>query len=77
MDREDSWYTPTSGIVHHDRLAVSGPNDVSPVAVHSFLGSRDVGMSTGSELSSFLDSILISAAPEMLWKKFPQKLIGF
>ena len=62
MDQEDSWYTLTPGIVHQDRPAMFGPEDVSPVAIHSFAGSQDVGMYTRSELSSFWDSILISAA---------------
>ena len=53
------------------------PKDVSPVAVHSFPGSQDAGMYTGSELSSFWDSILISAASRNSLKKFSQKLIVF
>ena len=39
MDQEDSLYTLTTGIVHQDRPAVFGPNEVSPVAAHSFPGS--------------------------------------
>ena len=62
MDQEDSWCTLTHGIVHQDRPALFGPKDFSPVAVHSFPGSQDAGMYTRSELSSFWDSILISAA---------------
>ena len=54
-----------------------GPKDVSPVAVHYFPGSQDAGMYTGSELSSFWDSILISAASRNALKKFSQKLIVF
>ena len=54
-----------------------GPKDVSPVAVHSFPGSQDAGMYTRSELSSFWDSILISAASRNALKKFWQKLIVF
>ena len=77
MDQEDSWYTLTPGIVHQDRPAVFGPKDVSPVAIHSFLGSQDAGMYTRSELSSFWDSILISAASRNALKKFSQKLIDF
>ena len=77
MDQEDSWYTLTPGIVHQDRPAVLGPKDVSPVAVHSFPGSQDAGMYTGSELSSFWDSILISAASRNALKKFSQKLTVF
>ena len=77
MDQEDSWYTLTPGIVHQDRPAVFGPKDVSPVAVHSFPGSQDSGMYTRSELSSFWDSILISAASRNALRKFSQKLIVF
>ena len=53
VDQEDSWYTLAPGIVHHDRPAVFGPKDVSPVAVHSFPGSQDAGMYTRSELINF------------------------
>ena len=77
MDQEDSWYTLTPGIVHQDRPAVVGPKDVSRVAVHSFPGSQDAGMYTRSELSSFWDSIVISAASRNALKKFSQKLIVF
>ena len=77
MDQEDSWYTLTPGIVHQDRPAVFGPKDVSPVAVHSFPGSQDAGMYTRSKLSSFWDSILISAASRKALKKFSQKRIVF
>ena len=77
MDQEDSWYTLTPGIVHQDRPAVFGPKDVSPVAVHSFPGSQHAGMYTRSEISKFLDSILISAASRNALKKFSQQLIVF
>ena len=53
MDQEDSWYTLTPGIVHQDRLAMFGPNDVSPVAVPSSPGSQDAGMYTRGELKVF------------------------
>ena len=69
-DHEDSWYTLTTGIVDQDRPAVFGPKDVSPVAVYSSPGSQDAGMYTRSELSSFWDSILISAASRNASKKF-------
>ena len=62
MDQEDSWYTLTPDILLQDRPAAFGPKDVSPVAVHHFRGSQDAGLYTRSELSSFWDSILISAA---------------
>ena len=77
MDQEDSLYKLTPGIVHQDRPAVFGPKNVSPVAVQSFPGSQDAGMYTRSELSSFWDSILISAASRNALKKFSQKLIVF
>ena len=77
MDQEDSWYTLTPGIVYQDRLAVFGLKDVSPVALHSFPGSQDAGIYTRSELSSFWDSILISAASRNALKKFSQKLLVF
>ena len=77
MDQEDSWYTLTPGIVHQHRPAVFGRKDVSPVAVHSFSSSQDAGLYTRSELSSFRDSILISAASRKALKKFSQKLIVF
>ena len=62
MYQEDSWYTLTPGIVHQEGSAVFGPKDVSPVAVQSFHGSQDAGMFTRSEISSFCDSMSISAA---------------
>ena len=77
LDKEDSWYTLTPGTVHQDRLAVFGPKDVSSEAVHSFPGSEDAGMYTRSDLSSFWDSILISAAFRIALKKYSQKLIVF
>ena len=77
MDQEDSWYRLTPGIVHHDIPALFGPKDISPVAVHSFPWSQDAGMYTRNELSSFWDSILISAASRNASKKFSQNLIVF
>ena len=61
MDQEDSGHTLTPGIVHQDKPAAFGPNDVSPMAVHSFPGSQDAGTYIRGELSSFWDSIVISA----------------
>ena len=77
IDHEDSWYTLTPGIVLQDRPVVFGPKDVSPVAVHSIPGSQDARLYTGSETSSFWDSILISAASLNALKKLSQKLIVF
>ena len=76
-DQEDSWYILTPGIVHQDRPAVFGPKGFSLVAVHSFPGSQDAGMYSRSELSSFWDSILISAASRNALKKFSQKSMSF
>ena len=75
MDQEDSWYTLTPGIVNQNKPAVIGPKDVSPV--HSFPGSQDAGKYTRSELSSFWDSILTSAASRDALKRFSQKFIVF
>ena len=66
MGQEDLWYTLTPGIVNQDRPTAFGPMEVSPVAVLFFLGSQDAGMFTRSELSSFWESILISAASRTL-----------
>ena len=77
MDQENSWFTLTPGIVQQDRPAMFGPEDVSLVAIHSFCGYQDAGMYTRSELSSFWDSILISAASRNALKKLSQKLIDF
>ena len=50
MDQEDSWYTLTPDIVHQDKPAIFGPQDVNPVASHAFTGSQDAGMYTRNEL---------------------------
>ena len=54
-----------------------GPKEFSPVAVHCFPGSQDAGLYTRRELSSFWDSVLISAASRNSLMKFSQKLIVF
>ena len=77
IDQEDSWYTLKHGIVHQDRPAVFGPEDVSSVAVQFIPGSQDAEIYTRSELSIFWDSILISAASRNALTKFSQKLIVF
>ena len=61
MDQEDSWYLLTPGIVHQDTPAIFGPQDISPVASHTFTGSQDAGMYTRNGLKCFWDSILINA----------------
>ena len=45
-DQEDSWYSLTPGIVHQDKPAIFGPQNVKPIASHSFIGSQDTGMYT-------------------------------
>ena len=49
MDQEDSWYFLTPGIVHQDKPAIFGPQDINPVASHTFTGSQDAGMYTRNE----------------------------
>ena len=39
MDQEDSWYTLTPGIVHQNKAAMIGPQDINPVASHALTGS--------------------------------------
>ena len=77
MDQEDSWYTLTPGIVHQDKPALFGPQDISPVASHTFTGSQNAGMYTRNELKGFWDSILINAASRTALKKFSQNLIVY
>ena len=77
MDQKDSWYTLTPGIVHQDKPAIFGPQDISPVASYTFTGSQDEGMYTRNELRGFWDSILISAASRTALKKFSQNLIVY
>ena len=77
MDREDSWYSLTPGIVHQDKPAIFGPKEVTPVARHSLTGSQDAGMYTRSELRGFWDNILVNAASRSALKKFSQNLIFY
>ena len=77
MDQEDSWYSLTPGIVHQDKPAIFGPQDISPVASHTFTGSQDAGMYTRNELKGFWDGILINAASRTALKKFSQNLIVY
>ena len=46
MDQEDSWYSLTPGIVQHDKPAIFGPKEVTPVSRHSLKGFQDAGMYT-------------------------------
>ena len=75
MDQDDSWYTLTPDNIHQDKPAIFGPQDISLVASHTFIGSEDAGMYTRNELKRFWDSILISAASRTALKKFSQNLI--
>ena len=74
-DQDDSWYTLTPGIVHQDKPAIFGPQEINTVASHSFTGSQDAGRYTGNELKAFWDSILINAASRTALRKFSQNLI--
>ena len=75
MDQKDSWYTLTPGIVHEDKPAIFGPQDISPVSSHTFTGSQDAGMYTADQPKGFWESILINAASGTTLKKFSQNLI--
>ena len=77
MDQEDSWYTLQPGIVHQDQPARIGPQDINPVASHTFTGSQDAGMYTHNELKGFWNSILINAASKTVLKNFSQNLIVY
>ena len=70
MDQGDSWYTLTPGIVHQDKPAKFGPQDITPVASHTFTGSQDAGIYTRNELKGFWDSILINTASRTALKNF-------
>ena len=74
MDQEDSWYTLRSGIVHQDKPAIFGPQDINPVASHTFIGSQNADIYTRNELKGFWDSILIKAASRTALKKFKKFL---
>ena len=77
MDQEDSWYTLTPGILHQDKPAIFGPQDISPVAFHTFTGSQDAGMYTRNEIKGFWDSILINAPSRTALNKFSQNHIVY
>ena len=76
MDQEDPWYTLTPGIVHQDKPAIFGPQDVNPVASHTFIGSQDACIYTRNELKRFWDSKLINAASRTALRKFSQVLLS-
>ena len=75
MDQEDSWYTLTPGIVHQDKPVPCGPQDINPVASHTFTGSQDAGMYTRNEPKGFWDSIFINASSRTALKRLSQNLI--
>ena len=77
IDQEVSWYILTPGIVHQDKPAKFGPQDVSPVASHTFTGSQDSGMYIRNELKGFWVSILINAASRTALEKFSQNLVVY
>ena len=77
MDQEESWYTLTPGIVHQDKPAIFGPQDMNPVSSHTFIGSQDAGMYTRNELKGFWDSILINATSRTALGKLSRKLIVY
>ena len=77
IDQEDSWYTLTPGIVHQDKPAIFGPQDIKPVASHTFTRSQDAGMYIRKELRGFWDSILINAASRTALEKFSKNIIVY
>ena len=77
MDLEDSWYTLTTGVVHQDKPAIFGPQDISPVASHTFTRSQDACMYTRNDLKGFWYSILFNAASRTALKKFSENLIVY
>ena len=61
MDQEDSWYTLIPDMVHQDKLAKLGLQDINPLASLSSTGSQDAEMYTPNELRGFWESIHINA----------------
>ena len=54
-----------------------GPQNINPVASHTFNGSQNAGMYTRNEVKGFWDSILINAASKTAVKKFSKNLIVY
>ena len=75
MDHEDSWYTLTPGIIHQDKPAIFGPQDISPVASHTFTGSQDAGMYTRNELKGFWIAFLSMPLRELHLRSFHKNLL--
>ena len=73
MDRKDSRYSLTPGILHQDKPTIFGPQVSKPIASHSFAGSQHAGLYTRNELQGFWESIHIKAASRTVTKKlFPK-----
>ena len=77
MYQEDFWYTLTPGIVHLDKHAIFGPQDIYRSAFHPFTGSQDAGIYTHNEPKGFWDSIVIKAVSRTALKKLSQNLIVY
>ena len=77
MNQEVSWCTLIPGIVNQDKTAIFGPQDINPVASHTFRGSQDAGIYTRKVLRGFWDRILINAASRTALRKFSQNLIVY
>ena len=77
MDQKDTWYTLKPGIVHQDKPAVFGPQDINPVVSLTFTQSQDAGIYTCNELKVFWDSIIINTALRTALKELSQNLIVY
>ena len=77
MDQEDSWCILAPAIVHQDKTAVLGSQDIITVASQYFTGSQNAGMYTRNKLRQSWDSILINAASRTLPKKFSKILLVY
>ena len=56
MEDEKSWFFITPTLEHRKRLAVFGPEDVTPVSRTAFGGAGDAEAYTPTQLSEFWDS---------------------
>ena len=61
MEDEKSWFFITPTLEHRKRLAVFGPEDVTPVSRTAFGGAGDAETYTPTQLSEFWDSFFLSA----------------
>ena len=67
MDQEDSWYTLTPGIVHQDKPAIFGPQDISlsaPLLLTLLLDHRMRACTPAMSLKDFGISSLSMPLPE-------------